>query len=244
MNEDIKKEPLEQSSAPMVAENDPIVNEFNIDHWIETRQEFKTKVGTIMVQGFDYHIIKDKKSLSKGGAEKIASIFGWVAEFKKDSEALEMIGVKGWIAFVCDLTKNGISVGQGRGASKVTDDINKDLKMAQKSAFIDAVLRASGLSDIYTQDLEDMPAENIGSYQSKPKEYTATPKQKVFILKLMTEKGYTLESLADDGIVAGTPPSEVIDFLLNAQSKIGSNGTELPTIQQEEIDTDSPEVRI
>src|SRR4030095_3163710 len=37
-------------------------------------------------------------------------------------------------------------------------DVNKTLKMAQKSAQTDAVLRFAGLSEIFTQDLEDMPA--------------------------------------------------------------------------------------
>ena len=35
-------------------------------------------------------------------------------------------------------------------------DINKSLKMAEKSAHIDATLRIAGLSEIFTQDLEDM----------------------------------------------------------------------------------------
>src|SRR5437773_763698 len=130
----------------------------NIDHWIEQRQEFIEKVGSIMVEGKDYHIIKEKKSLAKGGAEKIASIFGWTATFGKDTEVMEaMPEVKGLIAFVCNLSKSDNTIGQGRGAAtllKNANDPNKTIKMAQKSAYIDAVIRASGLSDIFTQDLE------------------------------------------------------------------------------------------
>lgn len=36
-------------------------------------------------------------------------------------------------------------------------DLNKALKMAEKSAHIDATLRMAGLSEVFTQDLEDMP---------------------------------------------------------------------------------------
>ena len=35
-------------------------------------------------------------------------------------------------------------------------DINKSLKMAEKSAHIDATLRMAGLSEVFTQDIEDM----------------------------------------------------------------------------------------
>ncbi len=34
--------------------------------------------------------------------------------------------------------------------------LNKAIKMAQKSAFVDAVIRTTGMSDLFTQDLEDM----------------------------------------------------------------------------------------
>ncbi len=42
--------------------------------------------------------------------------------------------------------------------------LNKSIKMAQKSAFVDAVIRATGMSDLFTQDLEDMRDE----IQSEP----------------------------------------------------------------------------
>lgn len=49
----------------------------------------------------------------------------------------------------------------------------------------------------------------------------ATEKQKALIAKLMDEKGLTIEIMANDGIIAGqTPPSEVIDYLMNFQTPI------------------------
>lgn len=137
------------------------VAEFNIDAFIEKRKEFITKVGSIMVEGKDFHVIQNRKSMAKGGAEKLAGIFGWTAMFEKDKDVMEAFtDVKGVIAFVCKLSKGGELVGEGRGAStlqKNQGDPNKTIKMAQKSAFVDAVIRTSGLSDFYTQDLEDMP---------------------------------------------------------------------------------------
>lgn len=131
--------------------------EFDIDGFLEKRKEFIEKVNSIMLEGKDFHLIQGKKSMAKGGAEKIASIFGWTATFEKDAETMEAFaGLKDVIAYTCNLTKNLVVVGQGRGASvlsKNNGDPNKTIKMAQKSAFIDAVIRTSGLSDFFTQDL-------------------------------------------------------------------------------------------
>ena len=61
----------------------------------------------------------------------------------------------------CELRDaHGRPVAEGVGARSVGQDygdINKTLKMAEKSAHIDATLRLAGLSEIYTQDIEDRP---------------------------------------------------------------------------------------
>lgn len=154
-------------------------NDYNIDAFLEKRAEFITKVNRIMVEGKDYHVIQGKKSLAKGGAEKIASIFGWTASFEKDSVVVEAFAkIEGLIAFVCHLEKTGIRIGEGRGAAtlaKNSGDPNKTIKMAQKSAFIDAVLRASGLSDFFTQDLEDHP-----EHLTQPLKTTQTPEAEYY----------------------------------------------------------------
>ena len=159
-----------------------------------------------------------------------------------------MLGdIKGLVAFKCTLV-NGEFVGEGRGAAsllKNSNDPNKTLKMAQKSAFIDAVLRASGLSDFFTQDLEDMPREEIG----QPQQVQAKPipsdkpseKQIEFIKTLCKQKGYTKEDILDLGFTKltggkGGTASELIDWLMKAPTKITPNGD--PTIQQEAVTTD------
>lgn len=171
----------------------------DIDSFLIQRKEFIDKVSAICVEGKDYHVIQGKKSLAKGGAEKIASIFQWNATFLKDSESLEMLGTaEGLVAFKCTLSKGNKFVGEGRGAASVaknSGDPNKTLKMAQKSAFIDAVLRASGLSDFFTQDLEDMPSGEIQERKNHP----ASEKQLMLIKKLMVEKGLTGDKLMDNG---------------------------------------------
>jgi hypothetical protein len=64
------------------------------------------------------------------------------------------------IILKCELhTPNGFVAAEGTGARRVEQDkgdINKSLKMAVKSAHIDATLRVAGLSELFSQDLEDM----------------------------------------------------------------------------------------
>lgn len=167
MNQDNKKATTgivaQENDKQIVSQEETLVNDYDIDAFLEKRKEFITKVNKIMVEGKDYHVIQGKKSLAKGGAEKISSIFGWQAGFIKDEDVASAFKLDGLIAFKCSLTKANSFVGEGRGAatlSKNNSDPNKTIKMAQKSAFIDAVLRASGLSDFFTQDLEDMNGFN------------------------------------------------------------------------------------
>lgn len=159
-----------------------IESDYDIDSFLEKRAEFITKVKAIMVEGKDYHVIQGKKSLAKGGAEKIGSIFGWTAVFEKDISVSESFReVPGLIAFVCKLSKSGMVIGEGRGAAllgKNAGDPNKTIKMAQKSAYIDATLRASGLSDFFTQDLEDMQMSNTSTRpQTPPTTQNFTPSE-------------------------------------------------------------------
>jgi hypothetical protein len=57
-----------------------------------------------------------------------------------------------------DASERVLAVGLGaRTAAQDSGDINKAYKMAAKSAQIDATLRLAGLSEIFTQDLEDNP---------------------------------------------------------------------------------------
>jgi hypothetical protein len=77
------------------------------------------------------------------------------------------------------MSADGTVVADGIGARSAEQDygdLNKALKMACKSAHIDATLRMAGLSEIFTQDLEDMPPENVGggSEPSRPAGKPAT----------------------------------------------------------------------
>ncbi len=225
--------------------------DFDIDSFLEKRKEFITKVKAIMVEGKDFHVIQGRQSMAKGGAEKIASIFGWTATFEKDKDAIEAFNnTPGIICFVCNLQKDDGVIGQGRGAAllaKNNGDPNKTLKMAQKSAFIDAVIRASGLSDFFTQDLEDMNPKDIGgshpssqaAVNGQQRSIPATTARVIApsvaqmktISKIMDQKGYTRDELITHGfdmnnLTGGRDgeASKLIDWLIKAPSQLDENG--------------------
>lgn len=147
----------------------------------ETRKRalLRGYIGSHLAAGVDFGTIPfgngrvSKPSLFKPGAEKICSLLNLKPEFQRDGEFYEMLGdqAKGWIAFVCRLfTIHGAIAGEGRGAAGPRHvDLNTRLKMAQKSAQIDATLRVQALSDYFTQDLEDLPPETLAPHpQASP----------------------------------------------------------------------------
>jgi len=203
------------------------------------------------VEGKDYHVIQGKKSLAKGGAEKIASIFGWSAKFVKDQETYDMLnrGVKGTlVVYMCYLYKMipgepYHTLGQGRGAAileKNGNDPNKTIKMAQKSSYIDAVIRASGMSDFFTQDLEDMNVNDISQPTNNIKtDFPPSVKQLETIKKVMDEKGLTEADVIDQGfnlkqLTGGKDgtASELIGFLFKYQPNAIPSGNIFQTLKE------------
>lgn len=138
-----------------------------------------------MVEGKDYGTITisghvSKPSLFKPGAEKFCGLFKIRPTFRRDEETVEMLGnTSGILAYVCELVDGqGRVIGEGRGTAKTDPvngkdfDINKQVKIAQKRAQIDAVLRTGALSDFFTQDMEDAPRDTEAQSSVKPRHAT------------------------------------------------------------------------
>lgn len=107
-----------------------------------------------------------KPSLWKPGAEKICGMLGVSVTFPTlhdyEQAALRGVDLK-HVIIRCEIRDaSGRVVADGVGARGIAQDygdLNKALKMAEKSAHIDATLRMAGLSEVFTQDLEDMKPE-------------------------------------------------------------------------------------
>ena len=121
-----------------------------------------------------------KPSLFKPGSEKFVSLFHFRPTFERDDDTWEMAGKPaGLFCYKCNLiAPNGAIVGEGRGTARVGEKQgqteNNVVKIAEKRAQIDAVLRTGGLSDFFTQDIEDM---NLDQDQEKPRQPVDRPQQ-------------------------------------------------------------------
>lgn len=115
----------------------------------------------------------DKPILQKAGAEKIAFALGLFQQYELISkETMKTADGGTFISFLvkCSLVKllpdgraatisdsyGEANTGEGRnGFKSMPDSINTALKMAQKRALVGAALAISGLSDMFTQDIEN-----------------------------------------------------------------------------------------
>lgn len=133
--------------------------------------QFQKIVQGTLAEGHDYGASfpgSSKPSLLKPGAEKILMLLGLASEY----EIIEKIQnyEDGFFAYTvkCLLTKGGQVITEGLGhcnskekkyESEKQDKFmlgNTCLKMAKKRAQVDAALTVGSLSNIFTQDLEDM----------------------------------------------------------------------------------------
>jgi len=130
--------------------------------------QFQKVVQSQLTQNHDYGVIPGtpKPTLLKPGAEKIIMLLGLRSEFDIVDSTRDF--EKGFFQYQvkCKLYRGDMLVTEGLGSCNnrerkyikmdpYTMD-NTVLKMAKKRALVDAALLVGSLSDIFTQDLEDM----------------------------------------------------------------------------------------
>lgn len=147
--------PIADFSAALARRGD---NRKALMQWVRASLKSGVDYGTINIGGRP-----SKESLWKPGAEKICGMLGLRAIFPTLPD-YEKAAISGQpivnIILRChllDAQGNIVADGVGaRNVEKERGDLNKALKMAEKSALIDATLRCAGLSEIFTQDIEDI----------------------------------------------------------------------------------------
>ena len=131
----------------------------------KNRMTFLTLVRETLTEGVDYCNlpVKGKKALPtllKGGGEVVCQILGLVPRIQI-AESTDAA-----LTMCCELLdENQQAVSVGFGARNYALDSNnggrnKTIKMAVKSAYLDAVNRAGALSSLFTLDLDDNQESN------------------------------------------------------------------------------------
>lgn len=158
-------------------------------------------VKEMMAPNIDYGVIPNcnKPSLFKAGAEKLCDIFG----FSKEVEILNR--VEDWekglfhyeVKAILINKRTGLVEAEGIGSCNNRERkyrnqdgysiINTILKMAKKRALIDAVLSATRSSDIFTQDMEDINANEKAGNTFKEKRELITREQQTKIMMVMAK---------------------------------------------------------
>jgi len=150
-------------------------------------------------------------TLWKSGAEKITRLLGLSAHFptlyQYEIASLNRIEIQ-TVVLKCELrTQNGTVVGEGTGSRHIKQDgwnLNTSIKMAVKSAMVDAVIRTAGLTGIFIKTHRHTLKNNLPEIGNRPDNLTSktpcnsvpiTPRQKDLIQKIAGRRGLTTEGL-------------------------------------------------
>jgi hypothetical protein len=141
-------------------------------------------MAAVMTKGKHYGTIPgggDKPTLLKAGAEKLALAFHLAPEFEGERKPVDLGNGHREYIITCRLysLQTGQVVASGLGScstlesrvksrfssdpaapgkgGNLPDAYNVIMKQAKKRALVDAVLTATAASDLFTQDLEDLP---------------------------------------------------------------------------------------
>lgn len=144
------------------------VNLNNMTSSIAKIKSFQNLVQTQFTQNLDFGVIPgtSKPTLLKPGAEKLIMLLGLTSSFEILDSTRDF--EKGFFQYQVKsvLKKGDLIITEGLGSANTMEKKylkndpytldNTVLKMAKKRALVDAALLVGSLSDIFTQDIEDM----------------------------------------------------------------------------------------
>lgn len=106
----------------------------------------------------------------EGTGQAIPKEYWNLKKIGKTAEAQALIGGPGFSAGKINGNWEICSTGEKQEHDNPADYYNTILKMAKKRAHVDAILTATAASDIFTQDVEDMPEVIPGAKEAAKKE--------------------------------------------------------------------------
>jgi hypothetical protein len=153
----------------------------SIQEMTEQRRLFKEFVAQQLVQDVDYGIIPGcpKPSLYKPGAEKFQNIFKLGSRIIKQAKALDLDAGFAMFEYTIEVydLRSGIAIGQCEGSCNSMENkyrnvpfgnvLNTLQKMAQKRAFVGAIINSTCASDFFSQDMEDLADDDAQPGRAK-----------------------------------------------------------------------------
>jgi len=135
---------------------------------LQAISNFQTMVQHQLKDGQDFGVVPgtQKPTLLKPGAEKIQMLMGVTSEYNVIDKVEDY--ESGYFDYTvkCVLYKSGMQLTEGLGSANTIESkyVSRDgfsmkntvLKMAKKRAQVDATLTIASLSNVFTQDVEDM----------------------------------------------------------------------------------------
>lgn len=168
-------------------------------------------------RGVDFGVVPGTKqpSLLKSGAEKVCMAYGLLQHYSIESkiEQFDKSGLFFFYLVKCELVKiandgreyvfatgfGSANTAEGRNgkAANTPGVINSTTKMAQKRALVAAALSISGLSDMFTQDMEnaDFMEKAYDLKATANPEATITGAQAQRIYAIAASNGYTAKEV-------------------------------------------------
>lgn len=159
--------------------------------WPGGHREYQVKcklrhipTGTMVGEGVGTCTTLEGKYRYRGGekegtGEAVPKEYWNLKKAGKMSEAIDLIGGPGYGVGKIDGKWEICSIGEKQEHDNPADYYNTCEKMAKKRAHVDAILTATAASDIFTQDVEDMPEVIPGAAEAaKPKQEPIKEPQK------------------------------------------------------------------
>ncbi len=178
------KEYTAQESAPTAISIIESVDLNSMKRQVRAITDFQELVHSQFRQDHDFVVIPGTKkpTLLKPGAERLLMLLGVTSEFQVIDQTRDF--ENGFFQYLvkCIVKKDNHQITDGFGSCNTKEQkyIKQDpyttdntvLKMAKKRALIDAALMVGALSDIFTQDIEDMDLNGNSYRQARRRVYT------------------------------------------------------------------------
>ena len=121
-------------------------------------QELATGIGSCSTMESKYRYRGGEKT---GTGQPVPTEYWNLKKAGKSSEAQALLGGREFAPGKIDGVWQICETGAKMENPDIADTHNTVLKMAKKRAYVDGILSATAASDIFTQDIEDMPAGSI-----------------------------------------------------------------------------------